>query len=393
MRVMVGFEVALGVILLVGAGLLLSSLVRLQAVDPGFTRDGAVVGGFSLGGAPGSAYETPAARAQFFDRLLEGVSVVPGVAAAGVTSSAPFGFSPNALLDTEGIPLGQWGRSPDTHYRVIGGRYFEALGVPLRAGRVFNDGDRPGTPLVAMVNQSTVRIIWNGENPLGRRVRMRNMDGISEYATVVGVVADVRHRGVAVPPVSEVYFPYTQRPGRTYSMTLVAQTGIDPAALTASLRATVRRIDPSIPVVLTSIADRLDTQFAAARFRTRLFAGFAITAVALAAFGIFGVVSYSVAARAKEMGIRLALGARASDVRQLVLRRALTPVVIGLVVGVNVALFASRLLQGLLFGVERSDPLTYVAAGVLLLVSACAAAWWPAHRATRVDPLSTLRAQ
>ena len=393
MRVMVGFEVALGVVLLIGAGLLLNSLVRLEGVDPGFRRDGAVVSSFSLGGGEGSPYEQAAARAQFFDRLIEGVAALPGVSAAGVTSSPPFGFSPNAILDTEGIPPGQWGHSPDTHYRVIGGRYFEALGVPLRAGRLFNDGDRPGTPLVAIVNEATVRIIWNGENPLGRRVRMSNMDRIVEYATVVGVVADVRHRGVRSAAVSEVYFPYKQRPQRTFGMTLIAQTGMDPAALTGSLRATVRRIDPTIPVELTGISDRLDTQFAAARFRTRLFAGFAATAVALAAFGIFGVVSYSVAARAKEMGIRLALGARGADVRRLVLRRALTPVLIGLTVGVTVALFASRLLEGLLFGVQRTDPLTYVGAGGMLLIAALAAAWWPAHRATHVDPLATLRAQ
>jgi predicted permease len=393
MRVMVGFEVALGVVLVIGAGLLLNSLIRLEAVDPGFRRDGAVVGSFSLGGGEGSKYEQAGARAQFLDRLVETVAALPGVTAAGVTSSPPFGFSPNAILDTEGIPPGQWGHSPDTHYRVVGGRYFEALGVPLRAGRLFNDGDRPGTPLVAIVNEATVRIIWNGQNPLGRRVRMSNMDRITDYATVVGVVADVRHRGVGSPAVSEVYFPYTQRPQRTYGMTLIAQTGMDPTSLTGSIRAIVRSIDPSIPVELTSISDRLHTQFAAARFRTRLFAGFAITAVALAAFGIFGVVSYSVAARAKEMGIRLALGARAAHVRHLVLRRALTPVVVGLFIGVTVALFASRLLQGLLFGVERSDPVTYVLAGGLLLLSALAAAWWPAHRATRVDPLSTLRAQ
>lgn len=393
MRVMVGLEVALGVILLVGAGLLVNSLVRLQDVDPGFRREGASVASFSLGSAPGSPYETAPARARFFDRLTDQVSAVPGISAAGVTSSPPFGFSPNALLDTEGIPLGQWGRAPSTHYRVVGGRYFEALGVPLRAGRFFNDGDRAGTPLVALVNEATVRIIWNGQDPIGKRVRMANMDGITDYATVIGVVADIRHRGLTARPVSEVYFPYKQRPQRTFGMMLVAQSDVDTAALATSIRAAVQEIDPSVPVQVTSIADRVETQLAAARFRTRLFAGFAITAVALAAFGIFGVVSYSVAARAKEMGIRLALGARAAQVRHLVLRRALAPVVIGLIVGITVALFASRLVESLLFGVQRSDPLTYVTAGVLLLFAAVAAAWWPADRATRVDPLSTLRAQ
>jgi putative ABC transport system permease protein len=391
MRVMIAAEVALGVVLLVGAGLLLGSLLRLQRVDPGFRRNTAVVGTFSLGSAPGSAYETPAARAQFYDRMLERVGSIPGVMAAGVTTSFPFGFSSNALLDTEGVPLGEWGRAPETHYRLVGGKYFEGMGAHLVAGRLFNDGDRAGSALVAIVNDATVRILWNGQNPIGRRVRQSNMDNVAEYATVVGVVSDMHHRGLTRPAVSEVYFPYRQRPQRTYTMTLVAQTGVDAASMTGAVRAEVKRIDPAVPVKLESIDARLDTQLAAARFRTRLFTGFAATAVALAALGIFGVVTYSVAARKREMGIRLALGARAADVRRLVLRRALTPVAIGLVIGINIALFTTRLLSGLLFGVHGNDPLTFVIASALLLVSAVAAAWWPAHRATRVDPLATLR--
>jgi predicted permease len=393
MRVMVGVEVALGVMLLVGAGLLIGSLLRLQNVDPGFRRDAAVIASFTLGSAPGSAYETPHGREQFYDRLLETVASTPGVQAAGVTSSFPFGFSPNALLDTEGILLGEWGRAPETHYRLVGGNYFEALGTRLAAGRLFNSGDRAGAPLVAIVNEATARVLWNGESAIGRRVRQSNMDGISEYATVVGVVADVRHRGLTRPAVSEVYFPYKQRPMRTYSMTLIAQTGLDAAAMTDAVRAEVKKIDPGVPVKFESIGTRLDTQLAGARFRTRLLTAFAVTAVALAAFGIFGVVTYSVAARKREMGIRLALGARAADVRRLVLRRALTPVLIGLFVGINAALFTTRLLSGLLFGVSGNDPLTFAASGALLLMTAIAAAWWPAHRATRVDPLTTLRVQ
>ncbi|HJR59958.1 MAG TPA: ABC transporter permease [Vicinamibacterales bacterium] len=393
MRVMVGFEVALGVMLVAGAGLFVNSLVQLEGVDPGFRREGAVVATFNLGSAPGSAYETPQARARFFDRLLEDVGTVPGVRAAGVTSSFPFAFSPNALLEEEGVPLGQWGKAPSTHYRIVGGAYFEAMGVALRGGRLFGDADRIGAPLVAIVNEATVRILWNGENPIGRRVRMRNVDNVEAFATIVGVVADMRHRGLTRPAASEVYFPYRQRPVRTFGMTLVAQSDIDAASLTTSMRVVVRKIDPAVPVRLAPITDTLDTQLAAARFRTRLFAGFATTAVALAAFGIFGVVSYMVAARKREMGIRLALGARAAHVRRLVLRRALSPVIIGLVAGVTAALFASRLLSGLLFGIDRSDPVTYAVAGGLLLGAAVAAAWWPAHRATRVDPLTTLRAQ
>lgn len=393
MRVMVGVEVALGVILLTGAGLLIGSLMRLEGIDPGFRRDNAVIGAFSLGSSPGSRYATAEARGQFLDRLLEATEAIPGVAAAGVTSSFPFAFSPNALLEEDGVPLGQWGKAPDTHYRVVGGRYFEALGVPIRAGRAFSPADRAGAPLVAIVNEATVRILWNGVSPLGRRVRMVNMDGVKEFATVVGVVADVRHRGLTQEAVSEVYFPYPQRPQRTFGMTLVAATALDAAAMTSSVRAAVREIDPSVPVRLASIRERLDLLVAGPRFRTRLFAGFALTALALASFGIFGVVSYSVASRMREMGVRLALGARASSIRRLVIGRALYPVAVGLVAGTLAAMFASRLLTGLLFGVQRTEPAAYVAASMTLLAAAVLAAWWPAHRATRVDPLTTLRAQ
>ena len=393
MRIMVALEVALGVILLSGAGLLIGSLMRLQAVDPGFRRDHAVIGAFNLGSSPGSRYATADARARFLDRLIAGTGAIPGVAAAGVTSSFPFGSSPNAILEEDGIPLGQWGKAPDTHYRVVGGRYFEALGVPLRAGRTFSDADRSGAPLVAMVNEAAVRILWNGASPLGRRVRMTNMDNVQEFATIVGVVANTRHRGLSEDPVSEVYFPYTQRPQRTFAMTLVAQTDLEAAAMTSSVRAKVREIDPAVPVRLAPIRDRLELLVAGPRFRTRLFAGFALTALALATFGIFGVVSYSVASRTREMGVRLALGARASTIRRLVIGRALYPVAAGLVAGTLTAMFASRLVSGLLFGIERTDPVAYLAASLVLLAAAVLAAWWPAHRATRVDPLLALRAE
>jgi putative ABC transport system permease protein len=393
MRIMVGLQVALGVVLLTGAGLLIGSLMRLEGIDPGFRREGAVIGSFSLGSSPGSRYAEADARGRFLDRLLEATEAIPGVAAAGVTSSFPFGFSPNAILEVAGEPPGQWGRDPDTHYRLVGGRYFEALGVPIRAGRGFSPADRAGAPLVALVNEATVRILWNGVNPLGRRVRMTNMDGVTEFATVVGVVADVRHRGLTQNIVSEVYFPYQQRPQRTFGMTLVAETGLDAATMTSAVRNAVREIDPAVPVRLSSIRERLDLLVAGPRFRTRLFAGFALTALALAAFGIFGVVSYSVASRTREMGVRLALGARASSIRRLVIGRALYPVGVGLIVGTLAAMFASRLLGGLLVGIERTDPIAYLAASVVLLAAAVLAAWWPAHRATRVDPLLALRAQ
>jgi putative ABC transport system permease protein len=393
MRVMVALEVAVGVILLVGAGLLVASLIRLESIDPGFKHDGVSVASFTLGSAPGSPYTQPQGRARFYDQLLERTATIPGLAATGVTSSFPFGFSPNAGLEEQGVPALPSANDPETHYRVIGGRYFEALSVPLRQGRLFTPADTPGTPHVAIVNKATARLLWNGASPIGRRVRIPSVDRVQEFATIVGVVANMKHRGLAAPVVSEIYFPYQQRPFRTFTMTLVARSDNNRAPLGATLRDIVKEIDPAVPVQATPLSARLDTQLGGARFRTGLFAGFAVTALALAAFGIFGVVSYTVAARTREMGIRLALGAGAKQVRRLVLRRAMAPVLVGLAVGITVASFASRLLADMLFGVQRSDPFAYAGAALLLLAVAAAGAWWPAHRATRVDPLSTLRAQ
>jgi len=393
MRLLIGVEAALAVMLLAGAGLLVRSLINLQQVDLGFRRDGAVVAGFSLGAAPGSRYDSAAGRAQFFDALLERVAAMPGIRSAGVASSFPFTFTPNALLEEEGVPPAEWGRAPSTSYQVVGGDYFTAMAVPLVAGRGFTASDRDGAPDVAIVNQATVRTLWNGGDALGRRVRMRSIDGRTGYATIVGVVGDIRQRGIDTAAVPEVYFPYAQRPNRTFSMTLVVETTLDAAAIGGQLRALIREIDPAVAIRPQPLAARVGAQLAAPRFRTGLLAGFAGVAVALAAFGIFGVVSYSVARRTRELGIRLALGAAGSDVRRLVLRRALTPVVIGLFVGSTAALLGSRLLAGLTFGVTNTDPVTFATSLALLVAVAFLGAWIPAQRATRVNPLAALRAE
>jgi putative ABC transport system permease protein len=220
---------------------------------------------------------------------------------------------------------------------------------------------------------------------------MANMDGIQAYATIVGVVADMRHRGLAAPVVSEIYFPYSQRPARTFAMTLVLRGDGEPAAFAAPLRAAVREVDPAVPVAVALVEERISAQLAPARFRTRLLAAFGLVSLLLSACGIFGVVSYSVARRRREMGIRLALGASALAVRRLVLRRALMPVLAGLFIGANAALLASRLIAGLTFGVRTADPISFVGAVGTLLCAALLAAAWPAYRAARVNPITALR--
>jgi predicted permease len=391
MRLLTAIEVALACVLLVGASLLFRSLARLEVVDPGFRADNVVVSPFTLGAASGSAYDDSAARARFLDGIVERSRAVPGVELAGVTSSMPFTFSPNALLEEEGVPLPKWGQAPVTHYRVIGGDYFQALRVPLKAGRFFDERDRAGAQSVAIVNEATVRQMWNGADALGRRVRMTNMDGVQTFATIVGVVGDMRHRGLTTAPVSEIFFPYAQRPGRTYSTTLVVRSSIAPASVTDLLRAAVREADAAVPSQFALLGERLDRLLAPARFRTRLLAVFAIVALGLAAVGLFAVMSYSVARRTREIGIRMALGADAGTVRRLIIARGMTPVLAGTVAGAWIALVGARWLSGLVFDISPRDPWAFAAAIVVLPVTALLAIWIPARRATRIDPTVALR--
>jgi len=392
MRVLVAVEVALAVMLLAGAGVLLRSLMNLEAVDLGFRREGAVVASFSMGSSPASPYSEPDARARFLDQVIEEVGATGGVAAGGVTSSFPLaGSGPNALLEEEGVPLGDWGRAPATNYRVIGGRYFEAMDIPLVAGRFFDARDRAGAPHAAIVNARQAQMLGGARESLGRRVRMRNVDSYEAFATIVGVVADIRHRGAQSTPSAEVYFDYRQRPRRTWGMTLVTATSMDASVAAPQIRAIVRRIEPEIPLEIDRIEDRIGAQFSAARFRTGLLGGFAAIATLLAVCGVFGVVSYGVARRTREIGIRLALGARTAAVRAMVLRRALTPVAIGAAIGVAGALAGSRLLSSLTFQVDSADPATFAAATAALVLAAVAGAALPAAKATRVDPLVALR--
>lgn len=394
MRVLVAVEVALAVMLLAGAGVLVRSLMNLETVDLGFRRDGAVVTAFSLGSSPGSPYVEADARSRFIDRLLEETGAIGGIDATGVTTAFPLaGFSPNALLEEDGATPGVWGRDPATEYRVVGGQYFEAMDIPLIAGRHFDARDRAGAPHVAIVNERQAQLLGGTREAIGRRVRMQNVDGYEEFATIVGVVGDIRHRGARSTPAAEVFFHYPQRPRRTWSLTLVAETGLDPSAVTPQLRETMRRLDPEISVTVDSIEARVGRQFQTARFRTGLLGSFAGMATLLAVCGVFAVVSYAVARRTREIGIRLALGARASGVRWLVLRRALIPVLIGSAIGVTGAIAGGRLLGSLTFGVSNTDPASFIMAVAVLIGAALAGALLPAARAVRVDPLLALRAE
>jgi hypothetical protein len=276
---------------------------------------------------------------------------------------------------------------------VIGGGYFQALQIPVRAGRLFDARDRQDAPFVAIVNETVVQRLWAGRDAIGRRVRMRNIDGVEQYATIVGVVADIRHRGLTQPPVPEVFFPYAQRPMRTFSMALVASASIAPSSVIPGLRTAVRDADPGMSSAFAPFADRVDLLVAPARFRTRLLAGFAAVALALAGVGLFAVVSYAVARRTREIGIRMALGADARKVQRMVIARGMIPVIAGTLAGAWISLSIAGFLSGLVYEISPRDPVALTVAFVTLPLVALFATWLPARRATRVDPTTALRAE
>jgi putative ABC transport system permease protein len=279
-------------------------------------------------------------------------------------------------------------------YRVIGGDYFKAMSVPLRKGRLFQDSDRSGSSHVAIVNETAAATLWPGEDPLGRRIRYTGMDRHqNDWMTVIGVVGDVNQLGLASPVEAETYVPYAQRPDRMHSPTIVMKSTTDPAQLATAMRERIRAIDSNIPssiapletVVLASVADR--------RFTMLVLSAFGAFALFLAAVGIYGVLAYTVNRRTREIGVRMALGAARGRVMRMVLRDGMQAVVPGIAAGVVGALFLSRLIAGLLYGIAPSDPVTFGIVIMVLVIVTLAASLVPARRATMVDPMEAIRAQ
>jgi putative ABC transport system permease protein len=393
-NVLVTMEVALAFLLLVGAGLLIRSAARLEAVDPGFRPAHVALVRLSLGGAPGSHYEDSAWRVHFLDQLIERAGSLPGAGAAGAINQAPLvGASYNGTLEVESLAGAPEPRTLSAHYRLIGGRYFEALGIPLERGQRFAAGARAGAPLVAIVNHRLARDLAGAGDVLGRRLRIPGMDGIHEWATVVGVVGDVRHRGLDREPVPEVYFPYAQRPDRAWGMVLFVRTRAAPQSLTPALRREIRALDPTLPSEIRTMDEVLRDALAPTRFRMLLLTVFALVALTMACVGIFGVVSFAVSRRNREVGIRMALGAGRGAVRTLICREAMTPVVLGIGIGAAAASGLTRTLASMVFEIGVDDPGTFTAVALILLATALAATLLPAERATRVDPVEALGAE
>nr|MDQ3805976.1 ADOP family duplicated permease [Acidobacteriota bacterium] len=378
-------EVALTLVLLVGAGLLVKSFARLLEVDPGLDPRGVLTMDVSL---PPAKYAERHQIAAFYRQLLDEVAALPGVETAGAVSVLPLaGEDSSNFVQIEGRPPLAPGQALRAGRRNVGADYFGALRIQLKSGRAFAASDSAEAPPVVIINEAMARAFFAGEDPLGKRIRTGDK---SPWVTVVGVVGDVRHRGLEVDTRPEMFFPHAQTPSR--QMTLAVRAAGDPLALVGPVRERVRAVDKDQPVGNVKTMEAwLAESVASRRFSVLLLGVFALIAAVLAAVGIYGVVSYGVAQRTHELGLRIALGARPSDVLRLVIRQGMKMALVGAAVGFAAALALTRVMSGLLYGVSATDPATF--AGVTLLLGAVAflACYVPARRATRVDPMVALR--
>jgi putative ABC transport system permease protein len=385
-------EVALSLVLLAGAGLLIRSFLRLQAVEPGFRTDRILTMGVAL---PRAKYAEPARFTAFYRQLVESLASAPGVEAAGAIDDLMLTRLPSSSsLYAQGQPPPRPGEvNLPVAYNSVTPAFFRTLDIRMVRGRPLDERDAAQRPPVVLVNEALVRRFFPNEDPIGRRVTFDDPTSpTAVWRTIVGVVADARRYGLDEAPRPELYFPYAQAPRRY--MTIVMRTAGDPAALAAVARAAVWGIDPEQPVSEVRTLDQILTRsLAARRFSMLLLAVFAATALALAAVGLYGVVAYSIARRTREFGVRLALGAQPRDLVRLVLAHSLGLTLAGLVIGLFFSLAATRALSTMLYEVSATDPVTLGAISVVLALVAAAASSLPARRALRVDPVVALRAE
>ena len=387
-RGLVVAEVALAVMLLAGAGLLLTSLTRLQAVSPGFSPDGVLVARLTLAGP---RYQSRDAMVQFYDNVLNRLRETPGAEAAGAAGALPLSGSANTSnFHLPGKPDPAEGQGPTSRWERVTPGYFRALGIPLKAGREFEATDRVDSPSVVVVNESWARTFFPGERDVvGRLVQL---GGSEKQSTIVGLVGDVRHDGLDQPVEPTMFLSYAQAPDG--GMTLVVRSEGDAAAMTSAVRDAVRAVDATIPVYdVSTMREQVSRSILAQRLSGSMISVFAIMALVLAAVGVYGLIAYSVAERRHEIGIRLALGAQGQDVRRLVVGQGVRLTLTGVVIGIAGAALVGRALRSLLFGVSVVDVPTLLAVTAILLGVAVFASWIPARRAARTDLLGALRGE
>ncbi len=381
-RLLVVAEVALSLVLLVGAGLMIKSFVRLSKVETGFDSQNTLTAQINL---PQSRYDDGQQQAAFFRQVLERIEALPGVESVGAVLPLPFTGDSLFSFIVEGHPTDDM---PSANYYAVSPNYFGAMGIPLLKGRFFTEADLAESPRVAIINETMARRYFPDEDPIGKRMNITN--GPPALREIVGVVGDVKQYGLDTQSPAQMYEPYLQRPWS--GMTLVVRAASEPTGLTSAVRREVLAVDKEQPIARAQTMEEIIADSVAPRrFSVILLAAFAAVALTLAAVGIYGVMSYLISQRTHEIGVRLALGARRRDVLRLVVGQGMRLVLLGVGIGMLAAFALTRLMESLLFGVNPTDPLTYIVVALMLTTSALLACYVPARRATKLDPLVALR--
>lgn len=394
---LVVLEVALSVVLMVAAVLLVKSLARLQQVRTGFEARSLLTMRLAL---PRVRYATPDSLVPFQDQLSARIGQLPGVLSAGFVSMLPLnGFSPSIEFTVVGQPPRSMAELPAAQYRMITPNYFRAMGIPLLDGREFTDEDRSGGHDVAIINQTMARRYWPETSPIGQHLRLDDAARPQREVSIVGVVGDVRHISLEGEPTTDVYVPYRQIPGArmtwaTNNMYLVLRASSNPLSLASAVRGELQAVDSEVPAAnIRTMEQYISTSVAPRRFNVLVLGIFAVTALLLAATGLYGVISYTVTRRTHEMGVRIALGARRGNITWLIVSHALRLTLIGEIVGLLGALAVSRIMSGMLFAVSYADPATFLAIPAVFALVAAVSSYLPARRAAATDPLASIRFQ
>src|SRR5262245_13328687 len=404
--VQVGLEVVVALVLLIGGGLMLKSFLRLINVDPGFNPHNVLTVELGL---PGPSYPAPRQQMRFYEQLIEGIKALPGVEAVGATSQTPLTRGEYWIpFHIEGRPAPPPGQESGAALRSISNDYFRAMMIPLRKGRFFSDADArialpviryydqqpyptgfndPQPAPVIIINETMSRTFWPNQDPIGQRIRII----ASPWLTVVGVVGDIRHSGLNVKPIPEMFMSHLQEPRG--DLAVVARTSGDPLALAAAVREQVKALDKGQPLTITTMDQLLSNSVARQRFNALLLGGFGAVALGLAMLGVFGVISYSVSQRAHEIGVCIALGAQRRDIFKLVVGQGMVLALAGVGIGLAAAFALTRFISNMLYDVKPTDLATFVVVSLLLTGVALLACYIPARRATKVDPMIALRCE
>ena len=408
-RAIVAAQIAITLVLVVGAGLLGRSLMKVMEVNPGFRVDRIVTMDISLPWAAWIDAKAKASEAIFFSNLIDRLKQIPGVRSVGATSGLPMdGGLPDGmflLMRQDEVPktpgsgdaltrkfdvlFQQKERVGTADFGVATDGYFQTLGIPLLRGRMFDERDGPDAQHVAVISDSLARERWPSQDPLGHTIEFGNMDGDLRLLTIVGIVGDVREYGLDAPPRPTVYVNLFQRPRPAITVTMLSDA--DTQLVTSAARGILQEINPEIPATFRTFSQIYSASLGSRRFNLILIGSFGAVALFLATAGVFGVMAYSVSRRTREIGVRVALGARSQDVLAMILGQGMRTILIGVAVGLAGSLALTRATQSLLFGVTATDPVTFGAVMLLLIVVALAACYIPARRAAKVDPMVALR--